>query len=247
MIVDFIPTTSNLVLLPVLNCLATSHLLLPHIHECSAIAITNDPLQLIIISVSEGACAALITFEQSQQPKHDLVDHYGVIGHTDLIDLIKFVFFNGQISLVSLKLISINGLVKCNGLFNFIGVVGLDRLFGIINLSCLGDLIGLVNLVKIVKLDLNSRYDLIGRISIVSQVGIVSLVNLCDLGLVLSHPCFGLVSHTVLGLDGISLVGISFFGVNGLIRVIGFIGLVSLLSLGSLGGLINLSALSAVA
>jgi hypothetical protein len=144
--VDFIPTTSNLLLLPVSNCLATSHLLLPRIHECSVIAITNDPFQLIIISVSEGACAALITFEQSQQPKHNLVDHYGVIGRTDLIDLIKFLFFNGQISLVSLKLTSINGLVKCNGLFDFIGVVGLDRLVRIVNLSCLGDLVGLVNL-----------------------------------------------------------------------------------------------------
>jgi hypothetical protein len=142
LIVDFIPTTSNLLLSPVLNCLATSHLLLPRIHECSAIAITNDPFQLIIISVSEGAYAALIKFEQSQQPKHDLVDHYGVIGRTDLIDLIKFVFFNGQISLVSLKLIGINGLVKCNGLFDFIGIVGLDRLVIIVNLSCLDDLIG---------------------------------------------------------------------------------------------------------
>jgi hypothetical protein len=41
LIVDFIPTTSNLLLSPVSNCLATSHLLLPRIHECSAIAITN--------------------------------------------------------------------------------------------------------------------------------------------------------------------------------------------------------------
>ncbi len=37
LIVDFIPTTSNLLLSPVSNCSATSHLLLPHIHECSAI------------------------------------------------------------------------------------------------------------------------------------------------------------------------------------------------------------------
>jgi hypothetical protein len=49
LIVDFNPTTSNLLLLPVSNCSATSHLLLPRIHECSAIAITNDPFQLIII------------------------------------------------------------------------------------------------------------------------------------------------------------------------------------------------------
>jgi hypothetical protein len=132
LIVDFIPTTSNLLLSPVLNCSATSHLLshllLPRIHECSAITITNDPFQLIIISVSEGACTAPITFEQSQQPKHNLVDHYGVIGRANLIDLIKFVCYNGQISLISLKLIGINGLVKCNGLFDFIGIVRLIAL-----------------------------------------------------------------------------------------------------------------------
>jgi hypothetical protein len=134
--------------------------------------------------------------EQSQQPKHDLVDHYGVIGRVDLIDLIKFVGYNG--------------LVKCNGLVDFIGVVdfvGLDRLVGNVGLSCLYDIIGLVDLVKI-------------GISIVGQeVGIVGLV---DLGLV-GHPGFGLVGYTGLGLDGsslidrISLVGpIGFSGISGL-------------------------------
>jgi hypothetical protein len=117
--------------------------------------------------------------EQSQQPKHDLVDHYGVIGRVDLIDLIKFVGYNG--------------LVKCNGLVDFIdvvGFVGLDRLIGIVGLSCLDDIIGLVNLVKI-------------GISIVGQE--VGLVGLVDLGLV-SHPGFGLVGYTGLGLDGSSLI-----------------------------------------
>jgi hypothetical protein len=148
--VDFIPTTSNLLLSPVLNCSATSHLLLPRIHECSAITMTNDPFQLIVISVSEGACTAPITFEQSQQPKHNLVDHYEVIGRANLIDPIKFVGHNGRISLISLKLIGINGLVvKCNGLFDFIGIFGIDLLVGIVDLSCLDDLIGLVDLVEI--------------------------------------------------------------------------------------------------
>jgi hypothetical protein len=241
LIVNFILMTSNLLLSPVLNCSATSHLLMPRIHECSAITITNDPFQLINISVSGGACTAPITFEQSQQPKHDLVDHYGVIGRADLIDLIKFVGYNGQISLISLKLIGINGLVKCNGLFDFIGVVRLDRLVGIVNFSCLDDLIGLVDLVKIVKLDINGRNGLIGHISIVGQVGLVGfvgLIDLGDLGLV-SHPGFGLVSHTGLSLDGISLVGLGFFGINDLISVIGFVGLVSFLSLVSLSGLIG--------
>jgi hypothetical protein len=111
---------------------------------------TNHPFQLIVVSVSEGACTAPITFEQSQQPKHNLVDHYEVIGRANLIDPIKFVGYNGQISLISLKLIGINGLVvKCNGLFDFIGIFGIDRLVGIVDLSCLDDLIGLVDLVEI--------------------------------------------------------------------------------------------------
>jgi hypothetical protein len=111
---------------------------------------TNDPFQLIVISVSEGACTAPISFKQSQQPKHNLVDHYEVIGRANLIDPIKFVGHNGRISLISLKLIGINGLVvKCNGLFEFIGIFGIDRLVGIVDLSCLDDLIGLVDLVEI--------------------------------------------------------------------------------------------------
>jgi hypothetical protein len=62
LIVDFIPTTSNLLLLPVLNFSATSHLLLLCIHVCSEITMTNDQFQLIVISASEGACTAPITF-----------------------------------------------------------------------------------------------------------------------------------------------------------------------------------------
>jgi hypothetical protein len=62
LIVDIIPTTSNPLLPPVLNGSATSHLLLLCIHECSAITMMNDPFQLIVISVSEGACTVPITF-----------------------------------------------------------------------------------------------------------------------------------------------------------------------------------------
>ena len=62
LIVDFVLTTSNLLLSPVLICSATSHLLLPRIHVCSAITMMNDPFQLILISVSKGACTAPITF-----------------------------------------------------------------------------------------------------------------------------------------------------------------------------------------
>jgi hypothetical protein len=152
--------------------------------------------------------------EQSQQPKHDLIDHYGVIGRADLIDLIKFDGYNG--------------LVKCNGLVDFIGVVGfvgLNRLVGIVGLSFLDDLIGLVDLVKIAKPGINGRNGLIGHISIVGQVGLVGLV---DLGLV-GHPGSGLVGHTGLSLDGISLVGLGFFGVNGLISIVSLVDHISLL------------------
>jgi hypothetical protein len=143
--------------------------------------------------------------EQSQQPKHDLVDHYGVIGRTDLIDLIKFVGYNG--------------LINCNGLLDFIGVVsffGLDRLVGIVGLSCL---IGLINLIKIVKLGINGRNDLI-NISIIGQVGLVGLVNLSDLS---GH-------HDLVGFFGLSLVSlvvpISFSGISGLVNQISIISLI---------------------
>jgi hypothetical protein len=153
--------------------------------------------------------------EQSQQPKHDLVDHYGVIGHANLIDLIKFV--------------SYNGLVKCNGLVDFIGVVGfvgLDCLVGIVGLSCLDDIIGLVDLVKI-------------GISIVGQ----EVGHLVDLGLV-GHPGFGLIGYTGLGLDGsslinrISLVGpIGFSGISGLANQISLISLSDLAMISLVGSL----------
>jgi hypothetical protein len=155
--------------------------------------------------------------EQSQQPKHDLVDHYGVIGRADLINLLKFVGYNG--------------LVKCNGLVDFIGIVGfvgLDRLVRIVGLSCFDDIIGLVDLVKI-------------GISIVSQE--VSLVGLVDLGLV-GHPGFGLVGYTGLGLDGsslidrISLVGpIGFSGISGLADQISLISLSDLAMISLVGSL----------
>jgi hypothetical protein len=136
--------------------------------------------------------------EQSQQPKHDLVDHYGVIGRADLIDLIKFVGYND--------------LVKCNGLIDFIGVVGfveLNRLVGIVGLSCLDNIIGLVDIVKI-------------GISIVGQE--VGLVGLVDLGLV-GHPGFGLVGYTDLGLNGSSLINrislVGPIGFSGISRLVG--------------------------
>jgi hypothetical protein len=47
LIVDFIPTTSNHLLLPVLNCSAKSHLLLPSIHVCSAITVDIGSFDLI--------------------------------------------------------------------------------------------------------------------------------------------------------------------------------------------------------
>jgi hypothetical protein len=63
--------------------------------------------------------------EQSQQPKHDLVDHYGVIGRDDLINLINFVGKIERSCLIGLKLIGINGHVKRSGLVDFIGVIKL--------------------------------------------------------------------------------------------------------------------------
>jgi hypothetical protein len=150
--------------------------------------------------------------EQSQQPKHDLVDHYGVIGRANLIDLIKFV--------------------KCNGLVDFIGVVGfvgLDRLVGIVGLSCLDDIIGLVDLVKI-------------GISIVSQeVGLVGLVNLSLVGHsgfgLVGYTGLGLDGSSLI--DRISLVGpmIGFSGISGLANQISLISLSDLAMISLVGSL----------
>ena len=78
--------------------------------------------------------------EQSQQPKHDLVDHYGVIGRADLINRISLVGsislsgFIGQVSFiglsivgfVGLSLVSLGGLISHFSLSNFaiISLVG---------------------------------------------------------------------------------------------------------------------------
>jgi len=138
------------------------------------------------------------------------------------------------------------GLIGFISLFDFIGVVGLlglDRLVGIVGLSCLDDFIGLIDIVKIIKLGIYGCNGLIGYISIVSQVGLVGLVDLGFIGLVSYSAGFGLVGHTGLGFDGISLVGIGLFGINGLISV-GFVSIVSFISLVDVGfiGLLGLSA-----
>jgi hypothetical protein len=87
--------------------------------------------------------------EQCQQPKHDLVDHYRVIGRADLINRISIVgqdnlvgppgfglvghiglSLDGSISLVGLGFIGVNGLIESvvssnHWPISLIGVIGL--------------------------------------------------------------------------------------------------------------------------
>jgi hypothetical protein len=112
----------------------------------------------------------------------------------------------------------------------------LNGLVVIVGFSCLDDLIGLVNLVK---LDIAGHNGLIGHFSIVGQVGcFVGLIDLGNFGLV-SHLGVGLIGYTGIGLNGISLVvvGLGFFGVDGLISFvgIGFFYINGLISVGFVG------------
>ena len=86
--------------------------------------------------------------------------------------------------------------------------------------------------------------NIVGQVSLIGNVdlGKFSLVGHPSLGLV-GHTSLGLISYNGLSLNGISLVGLGFFGVNGLISffgvngIISFIGFVGLISFNSLVGL----------
>ena len=96
--------------------------------------------------------------EQSQQPKHDLVDHYGVIGRADLINRISLVGsislsgFIGQVSFIGLSIVGFVGLslVSLGGLISHFSLVG-RCIIGLIDLSASSNhwpigLIGIIGL-----------------------------------------------------------------------------------------------------
>jgi hypothetical protein len=128
----------------------------------------------------------VIICEGEWQPKHDLVDHYGVIGRTDLIiDLIKIVDYNNQISLVSL--INRISLVSLSGFIDHISFIGLS-IVGFVGLS-LVSLSGLIShsslvgrcIIGLIDLPASSNHWPIGLISVISLSLIASSASVASL------------------------------------------------------------------
>jgi len=83
--------------------------------------------------------------EQSQQPKHNLVDHYRVIGRADLIDRISLV---GSISFSGISgLVDQISLISLSGFIGHVSFINLGISFIGLSLGSLGGLIGHISLV----------------------------------------------------------------------------------------------------
>jgi hypothetical protein len=142
--------------------------------------------------------------EQSQQPKHDLVDHYRVIGRANLIDRISLV---GSI-----------GFSGISGLAGQISLVSLSSFIGHVSFIDLGvSFIGL-SIVGFIGLSLVSLGGLIGHFSLSDIIGQVSLINLSASS---NHWPIGLIS-----VIGVSLIASSASAASLARRLISFVGLI---------------------
>jgi hypothetical protein len=180
LVVDFIPTTSNPLLPPVLNGSATSHLLLLCIHECSeimiiAIMMTNDPFQLIVISVSEGACTAPITFNAKRSKL--IVVYVKKIKTSLHFRKACGIFCEGeweeQNQQPKQDLINHNRIIGHNNLIDLIGFIGHNRRINF------GGFNGIINLIG-----------LVGRFGLINGPGLVSHIDVDLIG----HNGIGLFS-----------------------------------------------------
>jgi hypothetical protein len=153
--------------------------------------------------------------EQSQQPKHDLINHYGVIGHTDLINLIKFIGYNSQISLISLiDHILLVGSIGFSGISGLAGQISLVSLSGIIgHISFIGlSIIGFVGLSLVSLGGLIGHFSLVGR-CIISRIDLsassnhwpISLIGVISLGLIASSASMASLARRQISF--VSLVG----------------------------------------
>ena len=142
--------------------------------------------------------------EQSQQPKHYLVDHYRVIGRANLIDRISLV---GSI-----------GFSGISGLAGQISLVSLSSFIGHVSFIDLGvSFIGL-SIVGFIGLSLVSLGGLIGHFSLSDIIGQVSLINLSASS---NHWPIGLIS-----VIGVSLIASSASAASLARRLISFVGLI---------------------
>ena len=143
--------------------------------------------------------------EQSQQPKHDLVDHYRVIGRADLINRISIVGQDNLVGHPGFSLVGHTGLgldgISLVGL-GFIGVNGLISVVSLVDHISL--LVGQISLVNPIGLKLISHFCLNSRLSILDFIGHNSLIGFIDLG--------------------VSFVGLSLDSLGGLISHISLVG-----------------------
>jgi hypothetical protein len=169
--------------------------------------------------------------EQSQQPKHDLVDHYRVIGRADLINRISIVGQDNLVGHPGFGLVGHTGLglggISLVGL-GFIGVNGLISVVSLVDHISL--LVGQISLINPIGLKLISHFCLNSRLSILDFIGHNSLIGFIDL----SVSFIGLSLDSLGGLIGhISLVSRCIIGLIELvassnhwpISLIGIIGL----------------------
>jgi hypothetical protein len=181
--------------------------------------------------------------EQSQQPKHDLVDHYRVIGRADLINRISIVGQDNLVGHPDFGLVGHTGLgldgISLVGL-GFIGVNGLISVVSLIDHISL--LVGQISLVNPIGLKLISHFCLNSRLSILDFIGHNSLIGFIDLGV----SFIGLSLDSLGGLIGhISLVGRCIIGLiesvassnHWPISLIGVIGIYLIASLASAASL----------
>ena len=164
-IVDFIPTTSNPLLPPVLNgAIAPAHQSNSQliVDLISVIRSSTNIIRKLIVIYSKRSlhfredCGIFCEGEWEQQ--------WHLNGHTGLVDFIGLV-----------------GFVNFIGLVDFIGLVRLNGLVGIVSLSCLDNLIGLnylgLGVVGYTGFGLNGTSLLVGFTGVLGIVGFIRPVD----------------------------------------------------------------------
>jgi hypothetical protein len=109
--------------------------------------------------------------EQSQQPKHNLVDHYRVIGRADLIDRISLV---GSISFSGISgLVDQISLISLSGFIGHVSFINLGISFIGLSLGSLGGLISLIGVIGLCLIASSASVASLARrlISFISLIG----------------------------------------------------------------------------
>jgi hypothetical protein len=215
LIVDFIPTTSNPLLPPVLNgSIAPAHQSNLHVESKSKLIVICFK---IFLHFRED-CGTFCEGERDDPGINGLVKRSGLIDFIGLVGVVVLVGLVGLVGLSCLEdLIGLVGLVEIVKL-GISGRNGLDVLIGLIG-HIIGQ-VGLIGLISLVALGLVAHTGLgLNGFGLVGYTGL--LISLIGLGFA-GHVGF---------IDFISLIGLGFIGYVGLIDPIGLIGLVSFVGL----------------